>query len=113
MELIDREELKGKLDRGDDFKLVMCLGEFGFLAKHIPGSINLTDPRAAKSLLHPEDEIVVYCSDEGCAASKYAYYVLTRAGYPSVRRYAGGIADWEESGYPLEGEWVDEGATIS
>lgn len=91
----------------------MCLGEFGFLAKHIPGSINLTDPKAAVSLLDPEDEIVVYCSDQGCAASKYAYYVLTGRGYPNVRRYAGGIADWEEAGYPLEGEWVDQSVPIS
>ena len=38
MNLISREELKEKLDRGDDVKLVLTLGELGFRAKHIPGS---------------------------------------------------------------------------
>jgi rhodanese-related sulfurtransferase len=27
-------------------------------------------------------------------------------GYKNVRRYAGGIQEWEEAGYPLEGSFV-------
>jgi hypothetical protein len=34
MELISRDELKEKLDRGDDFKLVMVLEEWAYRAKH-------------------------------------------------------------------------------
>ena len=63
-------------------------------------------PEVAKSELGPDDEIVVYCSGDSCPASKYAYQVLTERGYENVRRYAGGIADWEETGYPLEGEML-------
>ncbi len=106
MKLIDREELKEKLNRRDDFKLVMVLGDWGFRAKHIPGSLNIAAPEVAISELGPDDEIVVYCSGGPCPASKYAYQVLTDRGYKNVRRYAGGIADWEEAGYPLEGEMV-------
>ena len=104
MNLISREELKEKLDRGDDFKLVMTLGEFGFRAKHIPGSLSVTSPLRAADELDPADEIVVYCSDEQCVASIDAFASLERAGYTNVRRYAGGISDWETAGYPLEGE---------
>ena len=107
MNLITRDELKEKLDRGDDFKLVMALGEWHFRAKHIPGSINVSTPAAATELLDPGDEIVVYCSDQGCPASKMAYMLLEQAGFKNVRRYAGGIDEWELSGYPLEGEWVE------
>ena len=57
---IDRDELKAKLDRGDEFKLVMVLGEWGFHAKHIPGSLNLNSPDQVPSMLDPKDEIVVY-----------------------------------------------------
>ena len=57
---IDRDELRGKLDRGDDFKLVMVLGEWGFRAKHIPGSLNLSSPDQVSEILDPDDEIVVY-----------------------------------------------------
>ena len=57
---IERGELMAKLDRGDEFKLVMVLGEWGFRAKHIPGSLNLSAPDQVPKLLDPKDEIVVY-----------------------------------------------------
>ena len=57
---IDREELRAKLDRGDAFKLVMVLGEWGFRATHIPGSLNLSSPDQVPTMLDPKDEIVVY-----------------------------------------------------
>jgi len=106
MNLIDRDELKTKLDRGDDFKLVMTLTEWPFQAKHIPGSLNLANAGDVSTLLEKDDEIVVYCSDENCIGSKVAYDQLTRAGYGNVRRYAGGIADWEEHDLALEGDWA-------
>ena len=55
MKLIDREELKEKLDRGDNFKLVMVLGDSGFRAKHIPGSLNVPAPEVAAAKLDPDD----------------------------------------------------------
>jgi hypothetical protein len=51
MNLISREELKEKLDRGDKFKLVNALGEWAFNAKHIPGSINISNMQDAKKML--------------------------------------------------------------
>ena len=60
MNLITREELKGKLDQNDNFKLVMVMGNWQFNAMHIPGSINVNTPEAATELLDPDDEIVVY-----------------------------------------------------
>ncbi len=108
MNLISREELKEKLDRGDDFKLVMTLGEFGFRAKHIPGSLNVYTPEQGREMLDLDDEIVVYCSNQACVASISAYNILVHNGYKNVRRYAGGLLDWEDAGYPLEGEMVDE-----
>ncbi len=105
-DLIDRDELKAKIDRGDEFKLVMVLGEWAYRAKHIPGSLNIDHPSKVTELLDPSDEIIVYCSDVKCPASRYAYKLLTEANYTNVTRYAGGIADWEEHGLPLEGEWA-------
>ena len=106
MNLISGEELKQKLDRGDKFKLVNALGEWAFNAKHIPGSINISKIEDAKKRLNPGDEIIIYCSNTSCIASIIGYQLLTRMGYKNVRRYAGGIEDWEERGYPLEGSFV-------
>ena len=102
--MISRDELKSALDSNDPLKLVMTLGDFGFHAKHIPGSIQVKSAQDADSLLEKDDVIVVYCSNVDCAASQMAYHMLTRAGYKNVRRYAGGIVDWDDAGLPLAGE---------
>lgn len=107
MNLISREELRRKLERGDEFKLVMTLSGFAYRIKHIPGSLQFETVEEAVGVLDREDEIVVYCADVHCVASIYAYRLLEREGFTRVRRYAGGVADWEEAGYPLEGHTRD------
>jgi rhodanese-related sulfurtransferase len=107
MNLISREELKKKIDNNDEFKLVMTLGDFAFNAKHIPGSIQVDNEEKTKKLLSIEDEIVVYCSGPNCTASINAYNLLTKAGFTNIRRFAGGIEEWEDAGYPLEGNSAD------
>lgn len=103
MDFVERDELKQKLDRGDDFKLVMAMSEWQFAAMHIPGSLCIDNPEKALELLVPADEIVVYCSNIACQASAYAYEQFKAAGFTNVRRYAGGIVDWSEAGFPIEG----------
>ena len=109
MQLISRDELKVKLDRGDNFKLVMTLGPWQFDAKHIPGSLHITSIERALELLEPDDDIVVYCSNPACGASVFSYWMLTDAGFANVRRFAGGVAEWEAAGYPLEGRRATKG----
>jgi rhodanese-related sulfurtransferase len=106
MQLISRDELKRKLERKDQFQLVMALGDWEYRAKHIPGSLHFLTPQDALASLAQDDEIIVYCASYDCPASVFAYQYLVRHGYTHVRRYAGGILDWEEAGYPLEGEMV-------
>lgn len=101
MELITREELHAKLERGDEFRLVMTLAAPAYGQKHIPRSLCLETAADALAALDREEEIVVYCADAACAASIYAYYALEREGFRRLRRYAGGIADWEAAGYPV------------
>lgn len=108
MNLITREELRTKLDRGDDFKLVMTMGEWAFNMAHIPGSLNISSMEQGQGLISSNDEIVVYCSNELCNASVAAYQFLTRNGFKNVRRYAGGTAGWQEAGYPMEGEMATD-----
>jgi rhodanese-related sulfurtransferase len=101
---IERAELKEKLDRGDQFTLVMTLHEWAFRAAHIPGSVHFPTIDEAYGALDKDDEIVVYCSDPACVASQFAYKALVEQGYTKVRRYAGGLADWQQAGLPLEGD---------
>ena len=103
-DLISSEELKEKLDRGDDFKLVMSLGEWEYKAKHLPGSLRVSTVEEALETLHPQDEIVLYDSGPPCIASRMACRMLKERGYERVRRYAGGLQEWDSVGYALEGE---------
>lgn len=102
MELISTEELKAKLDRADEFKLVMVLGEWEYQAKHIPGSVRINTVEEGLEALDADDDIVVYDSGPYCVASRRAYRFLKNRGYERVRCYAGGLEEWESAGYPLE-----------
>jgi rhodanese-related sulfurtransferase len=103
---IGKDELKAKLDRGDDFRLVMALNSWAFDAKHIPGSVHFDTPDELYAALGPDDEIVVYCSNVDCLSSVAMYRDLVQRGYRNVRRYSGGLLEWEDAGLPLEGSFV-------
>lgn len=101
---ISREELKDKLSREEPIKLVMALNRWAFEAKHIPGSLHFDDPEDLYAALGKDDEIVVYCSTVDCLSSVALYRALMDRSYRNVRRYAGGLIDWEDAGLPLEGK---------
>ena len=103
---ISREELKARLDAHEDFKLVMALNRWAYDAKRIPGSLHFDSPQELYDALAPDDDIVVYCSQVDCLSSVALYRELVRRGYRHVRRYAGGLLDWEDSGSPLEGSFA-------
>ena len=64
---ISRDELKEKIDRGDDFLLVETLPTVAFQHAHLPGALNLPPDRVTElaSTLLPDKsaEIVVYCAN--------------------------------------------------
>lgn len=118
MNEISCKELKEKIDRKDNFKLVFCMDQERFRAQHIPGSINfpVTPERiknaelVKKELLEgfsPDEEIVVYCSDVGCPASVFVYYRMEELSFKNVKRFSGGLLEWINDGYTLEGEQVE------
>ena len=65
MATISRDELRSKLDRGDEFLLVETLPEEQYRHTHLPGAINLPPDAVRESApeLLPDKhaDIVVYC----------------------------------------------------
>jgi rhodanese-related sulfurtransferase len=104
MKVISTEQLKDKLDRGDNFKLVMTMNQWAYDRLHIPGSLHFDSLSEAMAHLTPEDEVVVYCSTKWCHQSVEAYLLLRRQGFDKLSRYAGGLMEWADACYPLEGE---------
>lgn len=107
MRTISREELKARLDRGDVFKLYMTLERRAFDHSHIPGSIHLDSIVEVAATLSPEDEIVVYCAGPACISSINAYRVFRKLGFTHLYRYAGGLEEWHDAGYTLEGDMTN------
>jgi rhodanese-related sulfurtransferase len=103
---VEREELRARLARGDDFKLVMAAKDWAFRAKHIPGSVHFHAPADMLAALGKDEDIVVYCSNVDCRASRMVIADLVEHGYTRVRHYAGGLIDWETAGLPLAGDWA-------
>jgi rhodanese-related sulfurtransferase len=64
---ITRDELKAKMDRGEDFVLVDTMAEIYYRHSHLQGAINLpadeVKERAAEVLPDKDAEIIVYCID--------------------------------------------------
>ena len=106
---ITREQLKEKMDRGDDFVLVEALSPKHYQSSHLPGAINLPYEFVdeAEQLLPDKcAEIVVYCMNPECVASGEEARELEEMGYERVLHYAAGKQDWIRAGLPVEGKRV-------
>jgi rhodanese-related sulfurtransferase len=106
METISRQQLKAKLDANQDVKLVMTVGGWTFRAKHIRGSVSFPSPSCALQALRRDDEIILYSTDHRRLDTRAAFDALKAHGYRNVCCYPGGLADWEDAGYPVEGTSV-------
>jgi rhodanese-related sulfurtransferase len=104
MQTITRQELKAKLDTGEDIKLVMTVGGWTFRARHIPGSISFPSPSCALRELRCDDAIILYSTNQHRQSTVAAFHALRGHGYRNVCCYTGGLADWEDAGYPVEGQ---------
>jgi rhodanese-related sulfurtransferase len=111
VETISREELKEKMDRGDDFVLVDTLAQMYYRHSHLPGAINVPidelRERAPELLPDKQAEIIVYCMDPPCQASEEAARELEAMGYGNIRDYVGGKQDWIEHALPAEGRYYE------
>ncbi|MDQ3635053.1 MAG: rhodanese-like domain-containing protein [Acidobacteriota bacterium] len=67
MKTITQEDLKNKLERGDEFTLIETLPQETYNHAHLPTAINIPPDKVtelAKDLLPDKSgEIVVYCSN--------------------------------------------------
>ena len=105
MQIITREELKAKMDRGDQFALFEVLPLMYFRKHHLPTAKNLppTEVAARVTELVPDrnTEIVLYCWDHDCPTSGWAGTELEELGYTNIREYSGGKKDWIDAGLPM------------
>ena len=104
---ISADDLRSKLERGEDFVLVDALAPMIYAHSHLPGAINIPPTnvdrtRLGKRIPDLSTEIVVYCSNSECDDSVSTAEKLRTLGYGNVKHYAGGKDEWKALGLPLE-----------
>ncbi len=97
------DDVKAKLDRGEQFLLVDVREESEYAADHLPGAVHL-----GKGIIERDVEdrvpdqntpIVLYCG--GGFRSALAADNLQKMGYTQVLSMDGGIRGWREKGFTL------------
>jgi rhodanese-related sulfurtransferase len=98
-------ELKGMIDKNENFILVDVLSPESYEEEHILGSINipLEDIKMkSKGLIKKDKTIVVYCGSFKCTMSSQAAEILTKLGYKDVYDFEGGLQFWKDFGFSIE-----------
>jgi rhodanese-related sulfurtransferase len=97
------EEVKARMDQGEEFLLVDVREESEFAKDHLPGAIHL-----GKGIIERDIEervpdcnalLVLYCG--GGFRSALTADNLQKMGYKNVISMDGGIRGWREKGFPL------------
>lgn len=100
--IVTPDEVRAWQDAGADFVLVDARDQIQYAQEHLPGALNIPyiEIRAGGALPARNARVVVYCSDEQCPISQYAYQALERLGYAEVYDLRAGLQGWKEAGYP-------------
>ena len=98
---ISLEELVARTDSSNDVLMVMAMDQRRFETAHIEGSISFDTLLKHLPHLDRASDIIVYCTDAACAASRVRATYLVELGFTSVSRFAGGLAEWDTSGKPI------------
>ena len=109
METLTRDQLKNMMDRNEKMYLINVLAPGEFEKMHIPGSYNIPVAddnfvqRVQQRVNDKDAKVIVYCANFDCPASPNAAKQLDKSGFTHVADFEGGIQDWQEAGYPIEG----------
>src|SRR5882724_5642044 len=106
---IDRitpEELKTKLDAGEEVVIVDLRGSLDFEAEPamIPGAVHLdyADLEEVSDELAKASEVVLYCNCPNEVTSAKMALMLRRKGVQKIRPLQHGLNGWRELGYPVK-----------
>lgn len=106
---ISAKELYNELKSDKPPVLVNALASDAYMAKRIPGSINIPAEKEniIKSVIPDRDQkIVVYCANSDCNASPTLAGKLMDLNYSNVHDFNAGLAGWRKEGYELTGKEV-------
>jgi membrane protein DedA with SNARE-associated domain/rhodanese-related sulfurtransferase len=102
---ITPEELKVKIDRGEDMVIVDLRHSLDFEAdpETIPGAFRMDakELREKNDKLPRDRQIILYCTCPNEATSAQLAILLRKQGIQHIRPLQGGLDAWREHGYPV------------
>ena len=97
------DEVKAKLQEGEQFVLIDVREESEFAKDHIPGALHMGKGTIERDIEQKVPDlntpIVLYCG--GGFRSALAADNLRKMGYRNVLSMDGGVRGWREKGFPL------------
>lgn len=105
LKTITAKELQEKINNKEDFVLIDCRELEDWKQGHIKNSINIpsSDFNSGISRLNDSNiEVIVYCQNG--TRSTRACFTLISKGFTNVCNFDGGITEWLQSQYQLEGK---------
>ena len=101
--VIDREEVRRRLAAGAAV-LIEVMPEEEYRRNHIAGAVNIPLERigaTCRQRYQPDQQLILYCADQACAASGLAARKLAFFGFHDVLEYGAGKQDWQDAGLPM------------
>jgi membrane protein DedA with SNARE-associated domain/rhodanese-related sulfurtransferase len=99
------EELKAKIDKGEDMVIVDLRHSLDFEAdpETIPGAFRMDakELREKNDRLPHDRQIILYCTCPNEATSAQLAILLRKQGIQQIRPLQGGLDAWREHGYPV------------
>ncbi len=101
---ISIEELKQKMEFGEDFVLIDSRSQVEYEEEHIKGAISVPYPQTEEvaSGLDKNKEIIIYCRGEKCGTSRTMGKKLIELGFENVKELPHKIKEWKEIGGETE-----------
>ena len=101
--VIDRDEVRRLLAAGEAV-LIEVMPEEEFRRSHIAGAVNIPLERigaTCRQRYRADQQFILYCADQACAASDLAARKLALFGFGDVLEYGAGKQDWQDAGLPM------------
>lgn len=105
LDCVSREGLLKRLNSSNkNFILVDTIGTYNGNRFRIKGATTIPYPEVPdrKKELLQYDEVIVYCKEKSCKASKKTASALKMMNVPNVKVYEGGITEWMAHNLPVE-----------
>lgn len=104
LDCVEKDELLKRFEQKADFVLVDTIGAYNGNKHKIKGATTIpyTEVVDRRRELLKYKEIIVYCKEKSCVASKKVASALKMLNVPNVKVYEGGIVEWMANNLPVE-----------